>query len=285
MATKFFTTLAVALLGFVTTKAQAPFTGRVEYEFVFQEEAPREQPRMILEYRPRYMKLIAFAIKDTITGLYESETEMVIDYTSGKTYQLIHDVKKIVSRESTTTSLLPELTQLAGEQTTIAGARANLYQTKIDEFQSYKIWFADSISVSISDVLAKNSDFFIFGTGKLLLRVEPDTTSGKKNKREDVTINAVKITPLTFSDSSYQLPTGYTLTDEMALKELQDSILRAFKKVDSELTISNRLLEDSAKWVADEANSYVNKKPPSPKKPTKKPAKKPTNKPAAYRKQ
>jgi hypothetical protein len=235
MTRKIFTTLAVVLLGFIATKAQAPFTGRVEYVFVFQAEAPKEQPRMILEYRPRYMKLIALAIKDTITGLYESETEMIIDYTTGKIYQVIHDVKKIVSRESITTSLLPELTQLTGEQTTIAGAKAHLYQTKIDKSQSYKIWFADSISVAISDVLAKNSDFFIFGTGKLLLRVEPDTTSGKINNGEDVTINAVKITPLTFSDSSYQLPPDYTVEDESALRRMQDSLIQQFKNIDSQL--------------------------------------------------
>ncbi len=285
MTKQFFITLAVALLGFIATKAQAPFTGRVEYEFIFQEEVPQEQPRMILEYRPRYLKLIAFALKDTITGLYEPETEMVIDYISGKTYQVSHDAKKIISLEKTKTTLvLPQLTQLPGEQTIIAGNKANLYQTKIDKFQSYRIWFADSITVTQNDVLAQNSDFFIFGTGKLLLRVEPDTIGGKKKKGEDVTINAVKITPLTFSDSSYQLPANYAIEDEAALNRLQDSLLRQFQNVDSVLA-QQKLNQDSAKWAADEINSYVNKKPTSPKKPTKKPAKKPAAKSTAYRKQ
>lgn len=268
MAKQFFATLAVALLGFIATQAQAPFTGRVEYEFIFQEEVPQEQPRMILEYRPRYLKLIAFALKDTITGLYEPETEMVIDYTSGKTYQVSHDVKRIISLEKTKTTLvLPQLTQLPGEQTTIAGNKANLYQTKIDKFQSYRIWFADSITVTQNDVLAQNNDFFIFGTGKLLLRVEPDTIGVKKKKGEDVTINAIKITPLVFSDSNYQFPPNYTVEDESALRRMQDSLMQQFKDIDSQLQLNQDSALMSTKPIPKVGTSKKQK--PLKKAPTK----------------
>ena len=283
MANSFFITLAIALLGFIATKAQAPFTGRVEYEFVFQEGVPKEQPRMILEYGNRYMKLIPFTIKDSITGLYESETEMVIDYTSGQTYQVIHSAKKIILREKTSNSLLPQMTLLPGQQKTIAGIKANLYQAKVDSFHSYKIWFADSIKVAVNDVVSQNPDFFIFGTGKLLLNVEADTSGDNKKKGEDVTINAVKVTPLALSDSNYRLPTGYDIEDESALKRMQDSLMQQFKEIDNQLRRNNH---DDSTLLTTPPKKPATKKPASPKKPVKKPAnQKTTTKSDAYRKQ
>jgi hypothetical protein len=265
MTKRFLSTLAVCLLGLIATKAQPPFTGTVEYEFVFEKEAPKEQPKMILEYRPRYLKLIAFALKDTITGQYEHETEMVIDYESGKTYQVIPGAKKIILREKTSSSVLPQMTLLPGQQKTIVGIKANLYQTKIDEFHSYNMWFADSINVAMNDVLSKNSDFFIFGTGKLLLRVEPDTTVGKKKKGEDLTINAVKITPIAFNDSSYQLTPNYTVEDESALKRMQDSLMREFKRLDSQFLQGN---QDPAQ-IGRSPTKRIGKTPLSGQKPKK----------------
>lgn len=233
MAKQFVTTLAVALLGFIATKAQAPFTGRVEYEFIFKTKELNMPTTMAIEYRPKYMKIIPLASIDSATGQYEME--MVVDYSGGQAYQLLHAAKKAIIKERSPQKIQPQMTLIPGSQTTIAGIKANRYDAKVDSIQLYDVWLSDSVTVATNEVLAKDNDFFIFVTGKILLKAAPKQQDVLKGKAQDMTIHAVKITPLTFSDSNYQLPPNYTVEDESAIKRMQDSLLQAFKTIDSQL--------------------------------------------------
>jgi hypothetical protein len=278
MTRKFFITLAVALLGFIATKAQAPFTGRVEYEFVSRIDAPDMPVKLAIEYGPKYLKLIPLTIKDSSS---HDEMELVIDYTSGQMYELMHAAQKVIIKEKQIRPFLLQMTHMPENKKTFVGAKASLYETKVDGSQFYDVWLSDSITVTVSDAVSQNSDFFIFGTGKILLKAAPKTEQIVKGELQDMTINAVKIIPYIIADSSYQLPANYAIEDAAALNRLQDSLLRQFQNVDSALA-QQKFNEDSARWLADEANSYLKKKPPSPKKPQKKaPAK--GNKPPARR--
>lgn len=267
MTKRTFITLAVALLGFIATKAQQPFTGRVEYEFVFKTDDPSIPKGMVIEYGPTYMKMMSFDSKNSASHQYEME--MVIDHSSGQMYAFVHDAKKVIIKKNPATPVQPEMIRVPKSETTIAGIKASLYNTRVNGSQFYEVWLSDSIRVSTSDLVAKDSDFFIFGTGKILLKAAPKTEQVLKGELQDMTIKVVKITPLVFSDSIYQLPKDYTIEDEAALSRMQDSLLQQFKAVDSAFA-QQQLNEDSVKWVADEINSHVNKKPPSPKKPQKK---------------
>jgi hypothetical protein len=281
MTRKLFTTLAVALLGLIATKAQQPFTGRVEYEFIFKIDN-RERPirMMMVEYGNKYMKIMPMPSKDSTMAEYE--IEVVLDYASKQLYQLMHAAKKVIIQDIDILgkNFVPTFSLVPGMQTTLAGIKASLYEIKENGTQSYDVWLSDSLAVAVSDVVAKNSDFFIFGTGKLMLKTAPKPIQVLKGQLQDMTINAVKITPLTFSDSNYQLPADYTVEDESALRRMQDSLMQQFKNVDSML--AQQLNTDSAKWVADQINGTTNKKAASPKKPAKKGAAK-VNKPTARR--
>lgn len=275
MTKRFFITLAVALLGFIATKAQAPFTGTVEYHLLVgdREAAP---PNFIVLYNKQYILLEA-KMPDKQGQMVEEN--LVIDFITGNTYEISHKKKSIRQKYFNVSEANQiQLTDTPFNSGKIANIPSKAYKAKIAEETSCTIWLADSLPLAVPANLKKTNDLFMWATDRLMLKIEVPGTDSFSNP---FSISAISIKPDTASNKPFQLPKGYSFTDEKILAKAQDSLLKAFKTIDSNL-IRQRFNEDSAKWFADEANSYVNKKPPSPKKPQKKaPAK--GNKPLARR--
>lgn len=263
MAKQFFTTLAVVLLGFIATKAQAPFTGRVEYRILVgdKEAAP---PNFIVHYNKQYILLEA-KIPDTQGQV--AEENLVIDFITGNTYEISHKAKTIKQKYFVTSEANQiQLADTPFNSGKIADIPSKAYQAKITEETSCTIWLADSLPLAVPANLKKTNDLFMWAMDRLMLKIEVPATESFSNP---FSIYAVSIKPDTASNKPFQLPKDYSFTDVKILAKAQDSLLKAFKTIDSELA-QQRFNEDLAKRFADEANSYLNKKPPSPKKPKKK---------------
>jgi hypothetical protein len=223
------------LLALFATKAQMPFTGTVTYKM---DVGPAEAapPHFTVHYHKHYLLLEAM-------GNHGLQEQLVMDYTTGKVYEIAHYKKKVTQRE------FPGLgnyhVQTAGpaiDSGRIAGIAAKGYKAKISGKTDCIVWLADSLPLAAPDDMKKSEAFSLWSMDRVMLHlsIQADT----RGYQAAMDIKAIQVTPAPPSDSLFQLPKDYAFTDEAALRRREDSLMRAFKQTDS-LLGGHNLEQDS----------------------------------------
>ena len=240
MAKRLLFTLTACILVLLSIQAQTPFTGKVIYKMDVgqKKEAPTE---FIANYNKFYILLQAMIPEKTgeIAG-----KSLAIDFITNHAYDISHKSKTIIKRfyaEGKTDQI--QLADTPIQRGKIAGLSATAYRATLSDGTHYTIWMADSLPLAVPASLKKSNDLFIWAMNRLMLRITAH--SGIKGFRSPFMIEARFVMPELPTDSTIKLPQHYTITDQVNMAKMQDSLLREFKKVDSQLRV-NGLQLDSA---------------------------------------
>jgi hypothetical protein len=239
--------LALLLMAFGNyfCNAQQYFTGTVRYKFSLPPEIERDTQRILVEYATNYIKIIPLQPGKSAE---RSDIEAVVDWVENCLYQVNHNEKRVlkshIKRSELKITLQKEFSDSVCNLARVNG-RLQKYIIAKDNIP-VDCWLADSILLPQRDFLQTNSDFFFFGRERLMLKMEikhiSDTLEAASMFSE-ITVIAENITPVPANDLRYQLPAGYKIIDEAEQQRISDSIMRAFKTVDSSLLLSEKDLK------------------------------------------
>jgi hypothetical protein len=244
MLKKTFLLLLVACCNTVC-KGQQYFTGVVEYKI----RTGYLKPDTLLiqcEYAPQYAKLIPPAADRSGK---EIDEDLVLDWTAGCFYVIKKGGKTILKKSFKEKDSLFRFTReykYPDSVADIAGIKGSLHNMMLADSTSFDTWLADSLLLPVPATLRNHSDFFIFCQEKLLLKMSLKDIGGTlriQGRQADITITAENVKYLPANNAPYQLPAGYKVIDEAEQQRISDSLMRAFKAVDSSLSASDKAIE------------------------------------------
>jgi hypothetical protein len=153
-------------------------------------------------------------------------------------------LKKSLKEDSTSFKFTREY-KYPDSVVSIAGIKGSLYNLMLTDSTSFDISLADSLTLPVPAAFRYHSGLFAFCQEKLLLKMQlKDTGKTLENRirMANITITAENIKSIAANEASWQLPANYKLIDEAEQQRLSDSILREFKKIDSSLSASGKVM-------------------------------------------
>jgi hypothetical protein len=233
--------LVLAVVQVALCKAQRLFTGTVEYKIVVTSSL-RDTMSVTCQYAPQYLKLTPIGADKSGE---RNDEEVILDWAANCFYVIKKAEKKILKKsfdQRDTSFRFTGEYKYPDSVVLIDGIKGSLYNRTLADSTSFDTWLADSLAIPVSAALSNHSDFFVFCQKKLMLKMQLKDKSRVLTERGQpmgVVITAENIQQLPQDDVPYKLPAGYQLIEEEEQKRISDSLLRAFKDLDSALSVSN----------------------------------------------
>lgn len=235
--------LCIPLLLFCTVpaKGQQPFTGKIMYTGL-----SAKNDTTWLNFDISYA---SNGIRMNVSGSSPKENvpisvSLVHQWQQGYSYTILpFQQKAMQTRFTYKQKAKRQLVADSGFSRTILGQRASRYSFFSGQELMGYIWYADSLYLTIPDSLQFNDQAAGFAFKKVLL----EAMSIPGNPKSEVPdLFAIQIEAGTDDTSLVAVPTGYTIIDEASLQKKMDSLMAAFKTIDSSLVKTNAVIEKSA---------------------------------------